>query len=178
MSSIDKQLIFYHLLNNHYTEVLPIADKHSHIPEFKLYRALVYVVAGQYVEAIRHLNDISRSDGDINMATLLLLIYSHKKCMVIHNKSNKSTKSQIHKKKNKNYFFFCFFSFLDKICTTTFVFLVKRSLISYYIGRPSLDKSFYVYGNRQTDTKANTIARPFTFYYYHCYYCSKKGRTG
>ncbi|KAI5716850.1 hypothetical protein M8J76_013371 [Diaphorina citri] len=81
MSSIDKQLIFYHLLNNHYTEVLPIADKHSHIPEFKLYRALVYVVAGQYVEAIRHLNDISRSDGDINMATLLLLIYSHKKCM-------------------------------------------------------------------------------------------------
>jgi hypothetical protein len=52
--------------------------------------------------------------------------------------------------------FFFLFGFLDKIRTTTFVFLVKRPSI-WYIGRPGLDKSFY--GNRQTDdTEANTIA--------------------
>jgi hypothetical protein len=56
------------------------------------------------------------------------------------------------KKKSPKTSFFWLHDFLDKICTTTFVFLVKRPLI-WYIGRPGLEKSFY--GDRQTE-----IARP------------------
>uniref|UniRef100_A0A8D9DUB0 Tetratricopeptide repeat protein 21B n=1 Tax=Cacopsylla melanoneura TaxID=428564 RepID=A0A8D9DUB0_9HEMI len=82
MSSMEKYLIYYYLQSDHSSSVLALTDKHSNLPEYALYGALVYIRVGQYVEAIRRLNELNRHDmGDCKLATLLLLIVAHKKCM-------------------------------------------------------------------------------------------------
>ncbi|KAL1450727.1 hypothetical protein WDU94_003056 [Cyamophila willieti] len=81
MSPMDRYLIYYYLQSEQYGSVLAVTEKNSHQPEYTLYGALVYIRVGHYVEALRQLNIIQHVMGDCKLATLLLLIVAHKKCM-------------------------------------------------------------------------------------------------